>query len=115
MNYNNVLSGSSAGTYSGDFVVWWRYEITTPNTQYPWNQYRDVYMTITLKDLCWNDVPNVTARSSNIYYTIASNTGSANAAQPASGNLNTAAATISGCDITKTLEIFNDGTGDWDD
>jgi hypothetical protein len=70
-------------------------------------------MTITLRDKCWNNTPNVSSRTSDITYTIAAATGSANAASV--GGTNTAATTVSGCDITKTLEIYNDVTADWDD
>lgn len=70
-------------------------------------------MTITLRDKCWNNVPSVTSRTSDITYTIASNTGSANAASV--GGTNTAATTVTSCTITKTLEIYDDVTADWVD
>lgn len=68
-------------------------------------------MTITLKDKCWDNVPSVTSRTSDIAFTIAA--GTANSASV--GGTNTAATTVTGCDITKTLEIYNDATADWDD
>ena len=66
-----------------------------------------------MRDKCWNDVPSVTSRTSDITYTIAADTDSPNDA--VDGVENTAAVTVTDCTITKTLEIYNDVTGDWDD
>ena len=69
-------------------------------------------MNLTLVDLCWDNVPTVSSEASDVIFTISADT-SGDSASAATAN--TAATTVSGCTITKTMEIFDTAANDWVD
>ena len=67
-------------------------------------------MKLTLVDLCWDNVPTLSSEASDITFTIPANESGDTAD---SVNTNTAATTVSGCTITKTMEIYDTTANEW--
>ena len=60
------------------YTVWWHYVLTSPVTSEITGS-ADDYMELTVVDLCWDNVPSVTQETSDILFTIASDTAGASA------------------------------------
>jgi hypothetical protein len=67
-------------------------------------------MELTLVDLCYDNVPSVTQETSDIEYTIPADTSGATATL---GTSNIAQTTVTGCLITKTLELYDPVANTW--
>ena len=91
------------------YTVWWHYVLTSPVTSEITGS-ADDYMELTVVDLCWDNVPSVTQETSDILFTIASDTAGASAVD---GTANLASTTVTDCTITKTLEIFDETSNTW--
>jgi hypothetical protein len=92
------------------YSVWWHYVLTTPTQSEVPDSSADAYMQLTLVDLCWSNVPTMSSETSDIVFTISAAAGGDAAV---AGTVNTAATTVSGCTITKTLEIFDPTANTW--
>ena len=91
------------------YVIWWHYVLTETTSSATTDSTADAYMKLTLVDLCYPNVPTISSETDDINFVITAAGGDS----AVDGVINTAATTVTGCTITKTMEIYDDDTDDW--
>ena len=92
------------------YKIWYSYSITDPATATSVGS-ADTYFLLTLQDLCYTNVPSVTATTDDVSFVI--DVQDANHGLAISSGTYTVATTVAGCTITTTLEIYDDATDTW--